>query len=169
MPEDIQTQNPPQDDDMLEKLLAGAAQREADKKMKELEEKGVVTKAELSTVLKEFGIQLTETITSAVADQIKKATPPEAAQPTDPDQQDQGQQVQKAGQQVGQRKGTIQGASDPRSDNPIRYLIQKGRAGQEFDDLDRALIWGLTEKGFTQGMSYEDIDGPDFGDDSAYA
>jgi hypothetical protein len=168
MPDDIQTQNPPQDDDLLEKLLAGAAKRETDKKMAELESKGVVTKAELSTVLKEFGTQLTETITSAVVDQIKKAAPPEAAPPTDPDQPEGQRQGQQAVQK-GQRKGTIQSSSDPRSDNPIRYLIQKGRAGQEFDDLDRALIWGLTEKGFTQGMSHEDIDGPDFGDDSAYA
>lgn len=164
MPEDIQTQNPPQDEDLLEKLLAGAAQREADKKMKELESKGVVTKAELSTVLKEFGTQLTETITSAMTEQLTKSMGNrQAPEATEPPEDKGGEAVQK-----GQRKGTIQGAFDPRADNPIRYLIQKGRAGQEFDDLDRALVWGLTEKGFTQGMSHEDIEGPDFGDDSTY-
>lgn len=156
-----QTQNPPQDDDLLEKLLAGAAQREADKKMKELESKGVVTKAELSTVLKEFGVQLTETITSAVADQIKKAAPPETQPPESKGGEGESERIQK-----GQRKGTIQGSSSPRDDNPIRYLIQKGRAGQEFDDVDKALIWGLTERGFAQGMVYNDSGVYEFGDDS---
>jgi hypothetical protein len=134
--------------------------------MKELQEKGVVTKSELSTVLKEFGVQLTETITTAVVDQIKKADPPDAAQKADPDPNPDPETQQAV--QKGQRKGTVGGGSDPRSDNPIRYLIQKSREGKEFDDLDRALLWGLTEKGFTQGMSFEDVDEPDFGDDSAY-
>lgn len=158
-------QNPELQADYLEQLMAGAAQRAAQeetaKKAKELEEKGIVTKAELSTVLREFGTQLTETITSSVAaklDEVKKAAPA-PAEATD-EEEAAAAPVAKAS-----RKGTVSGASDPREDNPVRYLIQKSRKGESLDDLDRALVWGLTFKGLAQGMSNEPIEGMDFADE----
>lgn len=145
-------QNPETQEDLLEKLLAGAAEREAQKAMAELEKKGTVTKAEFSTALSEFEQRLLDKIGEITQ---KAAAPVEAPQTTEEET------VQKAGG----RRSTITGATDPRSDNPVRYILQKSRSGQEYDQTDKELIWGLTMKGLTQGMSMTPIDGDDFADE----
>lgn len=148
-------QNPPTQDDLLETLLAGAAERAAQKQMEEIAHKGTVTKAEFSTALGEFENRLLGRIDEVFA---QKATPAESVEP----ETEQPEQVQKAGSG---RRSTVQGTSDPRSDNPVRYLIQKGQKGEAFDDLDKSLMWELTRKGLSQGMSTIEIDGKDFADE----
>ena len=152
-------QNPEQQYDLLEKLLAGAAEREARKVTEEKLQKGTVTKSEFGSALVEFEARLGEKIESALAGiMTQKASPA----PTEEEEESEGEPVKKAG-----RKGTISSApSDSRSDNPVKYLLQKSRSKTEdFDDLDKALVWELTRKGFLQGMSTQEIDGPDFGDE----
>jgi hypothetical protein len=151
-------QNPETQSDLLEQLLAGAAERETKKAMDELAQKGTVTKAEFSTALGEFEKNLVEKITSSIADKLQKGAPqatPEAAEEDEPEV------VAKAG-----RKGTLSGApsGDPRSDNPLKYIVAKARSGEELDQTDKELVWGLTMRGLTAGMSHQDIDGADFCD-----
>jgi hypothetical protein len=101
---------------------------------------------------------LIEKIDSSFTEKLQKASAqadPEAADPTEP--------VQKAS---AGRRSTIQSStSDPREDNPLRYLLQKSRKGEELDVTDKAIAWGLTLKALTQGMSTAPIEGEDFADE----
>lgn len=153
-------QNPPQQDDLLETLLAGAAERAAKKEMDELAKKGTVTKSEFGTALSEFETRLLAAFDAKLGDRVQKGGKSEQDEEED-EGEPEAKPVQKAG-----RRATLSAPTDARSDNPVRYLVQKGRKNEEFDDQDKALIWALTFKGFTQGMSMQEIDGPDFGDDN---
>ena len=147
-------QNPQTQDDLLETLLAGAAERAAAKATEEKLAKGTVTKSEFGSALSEFEQRLLAKFDAVLGDKLQKAAPAEESEGESE------QPVQKAG-----RKGTLTSTTDPRSENPVRYLVQKGKKGEAFDDQDKALVWALTLKGFTQGMDTRDIDGPDFGDE----
>jgi len=148
-------QNPETQQDLLEQLLAGAAQREARKVAEEQLQKGSVTKAEFSSALGEFK----QTMLAELAGLLQqKATSPEQTQDTDQEEEEP-EPIQKAG-----RKGTIPPAQDPRDANPLQYLLQKARSGGDYDETDKQIIWALTVRGLTAGMSTADVDGEDFGD-----
>lgn len=148
-------QNPENQEFLLEQLLSGAAERAAAQQMNELAQKGTVTKAEFGTALSEFENRLIGRIEGMVAQKAAEPAQADPAPEPDPDP------VQKAAG----RRSTV--PSDPRSDNPVRYLIQKARSKEELDPTDKETIWGLTMKGLTQGMSTAEIEGGDFADEYA--
>lgn len=158
MPEN---QNPELQQDLLEQLLAGAAERETKKAMDELAQKGTVTKAEFSTALNEFGRQLTDTITTQVKEIVQKAAP--AAEEETEDKTEETDPIKKGGS-PSHRKGTVN--TSPREENPLRYIVQKARSKEELDPTDKALVWGLTLNALAKGMTYYNEEIEDFGDDN---
>lgn len=165
--EDTQ-KNPPTNELKLEELLAGAAERAAAKEAEKLAAKGVVTADQLGDII----AQAMQKVVQQTAVQKAQAAPD--SQESDVEEAE--ETVQKARPGVG-RKGTVQGGASGnlREDNPIKYLITKARTPVQsgkrtlpgytaFDPLDKDLLWKLTHKGMTQGMSNEPVDGDDFAD-----
>lgn len=168
----ITTPNPePQQADLLEQLLAGAAKKAAQEETQKLEQKGVVTRGDFSTALGAFKSELLDEVKTVVAEAVQKAQPP-----ADPEADPEEPVKKGAG-----RKSTVPGGSsgdstDPREANPVAHIIRKSRQMDErtgqpgyakFDTTDKAIAWALTMKGLTQGMSQEpveeDIDLSQFG------
>ena len=160
----ITTPNPePQQADLLEQLLAGAAKKAAQEETQKLEQKGVVTRGDFSTALGAFKSELLDEVKTVVADAVQKAQPAAA----DPEAESEEPVKKGAG-----RKSTVAGGStgdstDPREANPVAHIIRKSRQVDErtgqpgyakFDTTDKAIAWALTMKGLTQGMSQEPVE-----------
>jgi len=155
MGDEIQNATTTTQDDLLERLLAGAATKAAEVEAAKVLSKGVVTKSEISAALGQFETNLLSKVEALLT--AKAVVPVEENEET----------VAKAGAMVANgRKGTIAGSSNPRDDNPIKYLVQKARSEKPvYDETDKQLMWALTLKGMTAGMSYDATDGVDFGDE----
>jgi hypothetical protein len=113
-----------------------------------------ITMEQLGELFAQFGTQIDAKIQKAIEPIVKEE---------DPDGGDQSVQHKGIG-----RKGTVAaiptaGAS-ARETNPLQYLVTKARtaadAGEvvKYDATDKALVWALTKKGLTMGMSQEDTE-----------
>lgn len=160
---DTLPQNPEPQQNLLEELLAGAAQKAAKEEADKLAAKGVVTRDDFNTALGAFKEGLLTEVKNVVADAVQKAQP--APVPEEDDEP-----VRKGAG----RKGTIPAASDstdPREANPVGYIVRKSRTVEQnphgfevpgykkFDPTDKAIAWAVTLKGLTQGMSMEPVEG----------
>lgn len=145
MPDNDQNQN--QQDisgDMLEQLLAVAAEKAAKREADEALRKGYVTREQINMALGELSENtkqgLIKEISNTLPDMVELA-------------------VKKAitVDEKGQRRGTVLGSSttlDDREADPVSYLLRKGRelGPDSFDDVDKQIIWGLTHKALSTGM-----------------
>jgi len=149
MPENNQETKP---NDFLENLLTEAASRAAKEEAEQALKKGYVTREQINMALDSFGAKLEETLADKllgvlednVQAALKKALENEEL-------------LTKAGA----RKSTIITPEEERDANPIAYLIKKGRtalaANEEpsYDQVDKDLIWAITEKALSQGMTID--------------
>ncbi len=55
------------------------------------------------------------------------------------------------------RKSTILTSDEERDNDPIAYIIKKGRdlGVDAFDDIDKRLIWGVTHAALTDKMTFD--------------
>lgn len=143
--EDPLTQPTPEPQgDLLEQLLVVAAEKAAKREADEALRKGFVTREQINSALSQFGDSLEDRLTTKVAaalsDQVAHA-------------------VQNTLDKTpGLRKSTVLTPEQEREDNPVAYLLKKGReAGPEsFDQVEKDIIWGLTYKVLARGMSDEE-------------
>lgn len=164
-------QNAIRDNLDLEKLLEGAAKKAADEAAAQVA-KATVDPDQLGGLLLKFE----ERIMGKLEDAVKKAvpaTPPELPEGTK-EIEGEGEQVNKG---VG-RKSTIP-APNARMDNPVKYIVAKGRAAAaakpstnynivpdaDYDLQDKDFMWAMTKKALITGMSNQPAEGEDFGDE----
>lgn len=144
--------NPERDPLDLENLLVKAAEVAAAKAKEETDKamKGAVDASQLGDLLLQFESRMTRKIEETVS---------------------KGKETEETDETVGKgvgRKSTQ--TVDPREDNPVRYLVTKGRTAAKegkdipYDDVDKQVIWELTRKGLSAGMLYEPAEATDFGD-----
>ncbi len=137
MPEDVKQGSA---DDMLESLLVSAAERAAKREAQEALEKGFVTRQDINLALGTFGEQLEEKIVTSVKDalmpQIEGAI----------------QKAESLG--AGSRKSTIATPEEAFENDPVAYLIAKGKqeGADSYTDEEKRVIWGLTYKALGQGL-----------------
>lgn len=149
MPDEKTQEQQTQPNDLLEQLLVVAAERAAKEEADQALKKGYVTREQINMALDTFGVRLQETLADKllgvlddkIHESVKKAVESDDI-------------LQKAGV----RRSTIVDPLDERDADPITYLIKKGRvaaqAGQDpdFDDVDKRLMWAVTETALSQGM-----------------
>jgi hypothetical protein len=130
--------------DMLEQLLAVAAEKAAKREADEALRKGYVTREQINMALG----QLSENTKTALITEISSTLPDmvELA-------------VKKAitVDEKGQRKGTVLGSSttlDDREADPVSYLLRKGKelGPDSYDDVDKQILWAMTYKALSSGM-----------------
>src|SRR5258708_1824893 len=135
---------PPQDDtdqkDLLESLLVVAAEKAAKQQADDALKKGFITREQLNAALGVFG----DTLETNLVEKISAALTPQIDQ-----------FVKKGldGQAV--KKSTIPTPEDERDADPVAYILKKGKdlGPEAYDDVDKRIIWALTYKGLTDGMS----------------
>lgn len=130
--------NTDMDEQMLETLLAGAIEKINAKNEAARATKGL-TKEDVVALLAEQATQ-TATLIDEKVSAVQKA---------------QAEELRK-----GQgRKGTIAGGNDgsetEREANPIAYIAKKARDPKTYDQTDKQLVWALTHKALTKGMSQD--------------
>ena len=135
--------------DLLEQLLVVAAEKAAKQEADNALKKGFVTREQINAAFTQFGenmeTSLVEKITEMLVPQIQDA-------------------VQKAGaaqaKEAGTRKGTIPTPEDERDADPIAYLLKKGKelGPEAYDDVDKRIIWAITYKGLSQGLTLSDTE-----------
>jgi hypothetical protein len=108
----------------LEELLTLAAKAQEEKEV----QKGITLES-LGTLFGQFETK----ILNAVDERVSKAMPAR-------------------GEGVG-RQSTVNPSEDPRDKDPVSYIVQKSLKPDELDTTDKQLIWALTEKVLTDGMS----------------
>ena len=136
--------------DLLEQLLVVAAEKAAKQEADQALKKGFVTREQINQALATFGEQLSTDLEDRIVEKITQALMPQVEQ-----------SVKKAAEGAGIRKGTIVTPEDERDADPVGYLLKKGKelGPEAYDDTDKRIIWGLTHKVLTQGMSmFEDDD-----------
>ena len=148
--------NPERDPLDLEAMLLKAGEIAAQKAKEEaaLAMKGTVTAEQLGDLLLQFEQRMSTKVEQAVT----KAAPTPAAEL---------ETEETVGKGIG-RKSTQ--AADPREDNPVKYIVNKGRIAlaakkePEYDEIEKQTMWELTRRGLAQGMQYTAEDASDFGD-----
>jgi hypothetical protein len=126
--------------DLLEQLLVVAAEKAAEKEARDALQKGFVTREQINAALTTFGSQLetdvVDKITAQLLPQIQNT-------------------VKKTLDESGMsRKGGPRSPEEERDDDPVAYIIKKGRelGPDAYDDVDKQLIWGLTYEALIEGM-----------------
>jgi hypothetical protein len=138
--------------DMLEQLLAVAAEKAAKREADEALRKGYVTREQINMALGE----LKNNTESELVNKFKEILP-EMVELS----------VRKAitVDEQAKRKGTVLGSSptlDDRENDPVDYLIRKGKelGPDSYDDVDKRILWAVTHKALSLGM-IEDQGEPD--------
>jgi hypothetical protein len=126
--------------DLLEQLLVVAAEKAAEKEARDALQKGFVTREQINAALTTFGAQLetdvVDKITAQLLPQIQNT-------------------VKKTIDESGlSRKGGPRTAEEEREEDPVAYIIKKGRelGPDAYDDVDKQIIWGLTYNALIEGM-----------------
>ncbi len=144
MPENDQDKrmNSSGDPDMLEQLLVMAAERAAQREAEDALKKGFVTREQINQALTTFGTQLEERIVAAVQTSLMPQVE---------------ELAKKAMNVTDGRKSTILTSDEERDNDPIAYIIKKGRdlGVDAFDDIDKRLIWGVTHAALTDKMTFD--------------
>jgi hypothetical protein len=140
--DDFVTQSRPSADqgDLLEQLLVVAAEKAAEKEARDALQKGFVTREQINAALSTFGEQLK----TEIVDQVSAQLLPQVQA-----------SVQKAiNESPLARKATASSPEEEREEDPVAYIIKKGRefGPDAFDDVDKQIIWGLTYKALALGM-----------------
>lgn len=145
MPENVQDQKP---NDFLESLLTGAAERAAKIEADEALRKGYVTREQINMALDQFGATLEATLADKILGAVETQIQNSVAKALSSDEM-----LQKAGL----RRSTVLTPEQERENDPVAYLLQKGRSNKgagfdQFDQVDKDLAWELTKMGLQQGM-----------------
>ena len=135
---DNENQKPTGQDDLLASLLTSAAEKAAKREAQEALEKGFVTRQDINLALDAFGADLQQKI----IDSVTTAIMPQV------------EDVVKKASVAGERRSTIATPEEERDNDPVAYLIKKGKelGPESYDEVDKRLIWGITYKGLTEGM-----------------
>ncbi len=130
------------DPDMLEQLLVMAAEKAAQREAEDALKKGFVTREQINQALTTFGTQLEERIVAAVQTSLMPQVE---------------ELAKKAMNVTDGRKSTILTSDEERDNDPIAYIIKKGRdlGVDAFDDIDKRLIWGVTHAALTDKMTFD--------------
>lgn len=138
MPEDLlPPENEPIQGDLLEQLLVVAAQKAAQREAEDALKKGFVTREQINAALATFGENLTQTIVS----QVQEIINPQISQ------------IQKA--MAGERKSTVLSPEEQFQDDPIQYILKKGReqGPESYTDEEKRVIWAVTYRGLAKGLN----------------
>src|SRR5260221_10767642 len=127
---------------MFQTLLVQAAESAAKREAQDALEKGFVTRKDINLALAAFGEKLEERIVTAVQTSLM----PQVEEIT-----------KKAFANDVGRKSTILTADEERENDPVAYIIKKGREQgvDAFDDVDKRLIWGVTHAALTDKMTFD--------------
>ncbi len=146
MPENFVPPEQPTEEkgDLLEQLLVVAAEKAAQREAKDALQKGFVTREQINAALTAFGENMTANLETSLVDKITAQLLPQIQE-----------SVKKAASDAGMRKGVVQTPEDERDNDPVAYLLKKGKelGPEAFSDEDKRLIWGLTHVALTDGMS----------------
>jgi hypothetical protein len=129
-------------EDMFQTLLVQAAESAAKREAQDALEKGFVTRKDINLALAAFGEQLEEKIVTAV----QTALLPQVEELT-----------KKAIGTSAERKSTILTEDQERDNDPVAYIVKKGREQgvDAFNDEDKRFIWGMTHAALTDKMTFD--------------